>query len=86
MTIIRHLQMVYNSDHRAYHTWEHIVESLGHLFDMAIAMPKKLPDEEIAIIGAAILWHDYAYEVNAEYYAHNESVSSQMAGEQLKKA
>jgi hypothetical protein len=43
------LQSKYNESHRYYHTWEHIVESLTTLFEMAIEL--NLSDEEIMIIG-----------------------------------
>ena len=43
------LESKYNESHRYYHTWEHIIESLTTLFEMAIELG--LSDEELMIIG-----------------------------------
>ncbi len=72
--IISNLQKSYNHPSRYYHTWEHIVESLTILFDIAIEMD--LSDEDIAIIGGAILGHDLIYRVDAQEYFQNESASA----------
>ena len=76
------LQSKYNESHRYYHTWEHIVESLTTLFEMAIEL--NLSDEDIMIIGGAILGHDLSYEINAEFYQTNESRSARIWVNHLK--
>jgi pantetheine-phosphate adenylyltransferase len=70
------LQAKYNESHRYYHTWEHIVESLTILFQMAIELD--LSDEEIMIIGWAILGHDLEYAVDPKRYRTNESNSARI--------
>lgn len=77
------LQSRYNEQHRYYHSWEHIVESLKWLFEIAIAL--NLDDSIIARIGGAILWHDLVYVVNELQYSTNESNSARVWGEYLKK-
>lgn len=68
------LQSRYNESHRYYHTWEHIVESLTTLFQMAIELD--IPDDEVVTIGAAILGHDLVYDVDTLRYRTNESNSA----------
>ncbi|MDD2693473.1 MAG: dephospho-CoA kinase [Candidatus Gracilibacteria bacterium] len=70
------LQSKYNESHRYYHTWEHIVESLTILFQMAIDLD--LSDEEIMKIGGALLGHDLEYAVDPKRYRTNESNSARI--------
>lgn len=71
---LNYLQHEYNKPHRYYHTWEHIVESLTTLFQMAIELD--IPDDEVVTIGAAILGHDLVYDVDTLRYRTNESNSA----------
>lgn len=77
------LQAKYNESHRYYHTWEHIVESLTTLFEMAIEL--NLSDEDIMIIGGAILGHDFEYTVDPKRYKTNESNSARAWARYLEK-
>lgn len=70
------LQSKYNESHRYYHTWEHIVESLTILFQMAIDLD--LSDEEIMKIWWALLGHDLEYAVDPKRYRTNESNSARI--------
>ncbi len=74
---INHFRSAYNSPSRYYHSWEHIVEGFTTLFDMACEM--EISDEDLAIIGGSILFHDFFYEVNKDWYSRNETMSSQEA-------
>lgn len=71
------LKKKHEETHRYYHTWEHIVELLDHLFGAVES--ENLSDEEIGIIGAAILFHDSVYVVDKVYYRDNEIHSAELA-------
>lgn len=77
------LKKIHEEPHRFYHTWEHIIESLNHLFDYAIA--EDLFDNQIAVLGGAILFHDSIYEVDKTYYQDNESRSASASREWMEK-
>lgn len=79
---LNYLQSKYNESHRYYHTWEHIVESLTILFQMAIDLD--LSDEDIMIIWWALLGHDLVYSVD-DNYSENESNSAHTWAEYLRK-
>jgi len=70
------LQSKYSESHRYYHTWEHIVESLTILFQMAIDLD--LSDEDIMIIWWALLGHDLVYNTGDTLYRTNESNSARV--------
>lgn len=70
------LQSKYSESHRYHHTWEHIVESLTILFQMAIDLD--LSDEDIMIIWWALLWHDLVYNTDDTLYRTNESNSARV--------
>lgn len=74
--MIQFLQKSYNHPSRYYHSWEHIVDSLTTLFEMAI--DTDMADEDIMIVGWAILWHDLVYEVDKDKYPQNESNSARL--------
>lgn len=77
------LQSKYNEPHRYYHSWEHIIECLSLLFEMAIEL--SLSDEDISIIGWAILGHDLVYVIDREMYPQNEEMSQKIWTEYLEK-
>lgn len=71
------LKKKHEEPHRFYHTWEHIVELLGNLFERSVAT--NMPAEETATLAAAILFHDSVYEVKKTYYRDNEIHSAEYA-------
>lgn len=76
------LRKLYDAPGRYYHTWEHITDCLRKLFEVAIA--ENLTDDEIAIIGGAILFHDIIYTVTDDiYYRANEARSAQFSHQYL---
>lgn len=75
--LVAELKKKHEEPHRFYHTWEHIVELLGHLFERVAN--SGLPDEEFATLGAAILFHDAVYDVKKTYYRDNEIHSAEYA-------
>jgi len=80
--IISELRKLYDAPGRYYHTWEHIIACLEKLFEIATEL--SLSDEDIAIIGGAILFHDEIYEVTSgKYYQANEARSAHSAYHRL---
>ena len=77
------LRKIHEEPHRFYHTWEHIVELLAHLFEYATS--ENLTDEQIAVLGGAILFHDSIYEVNKTYYSDNEARSANLSRDWLQR-
>lgn len=77
------LKKLHEEPHRFYHTWEHITESLNHLFDYAVS--EDLTDDQVAILGGAILFHDGIYEVDKTYYQDNEARSANASREWMEK-
>ena len=78
---VAELKKRHEEPHRFYHTWEHIVELLDRLFEYHAS--GSLPDEDFAVLGAAILFHDSVYEVNRTYYPDNETRSASYARDVL---
>lgn len=82
-SIISDLRKLYDAPGRYYHTWEHIIACLEKLFEIATEL--SLSDEDMAIIGGAILFHDEIYEVTSgKYYQANEDRSAHSAYHRLK--
>lgn len=77
------LKKKHEEPHRRYHTWEHIIEMLDFLFEHAAAT--NMSDDEIAILGGAILFHDSVYSIDPVYYRHNEVHSADFAKKFLEK-
>lgn len=75
--LVAELKKKHEEPHRFYHTWEHIVELLGNLFERAVATD--MPQEEMATLAVAILFHDSVYEVKKTYYRDNEIHSAEYA-------
>ncbi len=71
------LKKQHEEAHRSYHTWEHVVELLDHLFECRAS--ESLSDEDFAVLGAAILFHDSVYEIDPTYYRDNETRSASYA-------
>lgn len=75
--LVAELKKKYEEPHRFYHTWEHVVELLDRLFECACATD--MPQEEMAALGVAVLFHDSVYEVSRTYYRDNEIHSAEYA-------
>lgn len=76
--MIAELRNLYNAKGRYYHNWGHITACLTELFDITIS--QNLSDDEIAIIGASILFHDIVYDTSdIGHYKINETMSAQFA-------
>ena len=75
--LVAELKRKHEEPHRHYHTWEHVVELLDHLFDAAVELG--LSDDEIGLLGTAALTHDAVYEVDSTNYRNNEIRSSEYA-------
>lgn len=75
--LVAELKKKHEEPHRFYHTWEHIVELLGNLFERVAAT--NLPQEQAAVLAAAVLFHDSVYEVKKTYYRDNEIHSAEYA-------
>ena len=80
---LNYLQSRYNEIHRYYHSWEHIIECLGLLFEMAVELD--LSDEDMKTIGGAILGHDLVYIIDPELYPKNEENSQKIWEEYLRR-
>ncbi len=72
------LHTLYDEPHRAYHTFQHIVDCLTHLDHYLLHHP--LPDEYAVPLELAIWYHDVIY---APFRADNEEASAQLAAERL---
>lgn len=75
--LVAELKKKHEEPHRFYHTWEHIIELLGNLFERGATTD--LPQEQVAVLAAAILFHDSVYEVKKTYYRDNEVHSAEYA-------
>jgi predicted metal-dependent HD superfamily phosphohydrolase len=75
--LVAELKKKYEEPHRFYHTWEHVVELLNGLFERACATD--MPQEEMAALGVAVLFHDSVYDVSRTYYRDNEIHSAEYA-------